>query len=328
MIRFAEKKDIDDIMQFIDMYWKKDHILARDKDFFIYQYCVDGEVGFVISRNAEEEINGVLGYIVYGEKKEHIMLALWKVVNPDVPMLGLKLLKFLMENSGATVIAAPGINMGTTKALYEYLGFKVGRMNHWYRLGEQDDCVIAKINNKTKPDVIHRKDVWVKEMSSFDQLVKLFDYNIYKESNPIPYKEEWYVRKRYFEHPIYEYRVFGVGEKDGSCEMFFVLRHEPCNGGIALRLVDVVGNIEYIKYVTGYLDELMAETNAEYVDIYEVGVLKDNLLEAGWLPVESSGNIIPNYFAPYVQENIDIFYSTTNEDIVLFKADGDQDRPS
>ena len=33
-IRFAEKDDITAIMAFIDRYWKKDHILARDRDFF------------------------------------------------------------------------------------------------------------------------------------------------------------------------------------------------------------------------------------------------------------------------------------------------------
>jgi hypothetical protein len=40
-------------------------------------------------------------------------------------------------------------------------------------------------------------------------------------------------------------------------------------------------------------------------------------------------NIIPNYFEPFVAENIDIyFFSNTNEKVYIFKGDGDQDRPN
>ena len=39
-------------------------------------------------------------------------------------------------------------------------------------------------------------------------------------------------------------------------------------------------------------------------------------------------NIIPNYFAPYVAENIDIWVGAKSENALFFKADGDQDRPN
>ena len=41
--------------------------------------------------------------------------------------------------------------------------------------------------------------------------------------------------------------------------------------------------------------------------------------------------IIPNYFNPYLQKNIQIYFFVDSKDIdkvILFKGDGDQDRPN
>ncbi len=34
------------------------------------------------------------------------------------------------------------------------------------------------------------------------------------------------------------------------------------------------------------------------------------------------------YFDPFLRENIEIWYQKSKEEIVIFKADGDQDRPN
>ena len=46
---------------------------------------------------------------------------------------------------------------------------------------------------------------------------------------------------------------------------------------------------------------------------------------------EKKDIVIPNYFEPFIQENISISYFTDSqnlENLRIFKADGDQDRPS
>ena len=100
------------------------------------------------------------------------------------------------------------------------------------------------------------------------------------------------------------------------------------NGRCALRLVDCIGDPEKIKGATVLIDQLLAQYDAEYIDCYEAGVPDSYFLEAGWIKTEETENIIPNYFAPFVQENVDIYYFSTDPDIILFKGDGDQDRPS
>ena len=43
---------------------------------------------------------------------------------------------------------------------------------------------------------------------------------------------------------------------------------------------------------------------------------------------EHDENIIPDYFSPFEQRNIDILCDYPNVDVRICKADGDQDRPN
>ena len=88
MIRFAQLSDVPHIMDFIDTYWKKGHILARDRDFFLYQYFVDEHLNFVLSVSESGEIDAILGFIPYGRENRDIMLAMWKANHTADPSLG------------------------------------------------------------------------------------------------------------------------------------------------------------------------------------------------------------------------------------------------
>lgn len=332
MIRFAKKSDIPAIMNFVDKFWKKDHILARDKNFFSYQYELDDQVCFVLALDDEtEEINGVLGFIPYGKGDvRDVMDALWKVVHTDDPMLGVNLLKFLVDHIGARVVASPGINKKTFP-IYKWLGFHVGEYVQWYRLGTRGintgDYRVAIVQNTFKPCVQAEQWSWI-EYQTFEELQNSFNFAGYTPDNSKPYKESWYLNHRYFNHPCYYYRVFGVKEPKGEINLLLVFRIQTYAGSCALRLVDCIGNTHELLHASKLIDYLASSCDAEYVDFYEVGLPDELLEQAGWLKVETSGNIIPNYFEPYVPENIKIFYFSTDPDVVLFKADGDQDRPS
>ena len=73
-----------------------------------------------------------------------------------------------------------------------------------------------------------------------------------------------------------------------------------------------------------------AHAGAEYMDCYNAGIPADVWLAAGFTErVEGDGCIIPNYLTPPVHENTEYYYFTNKpESFVLFKADGDQDRPN
>ena len=324
MIRFARENDIDRIMNFIEIYWKKGHILANNKDFFKYEHLLEEGVTYVISENEGGEINAILGYIPYGKHDRDVMTVMWKANHTAESSLGLKLFKFLMDNGDIRVIASPGSNP-KLKGLYGYLGYHFGKMTQWYRLQDKNKYSIAKITNPEIPDV--KNAVTYMVISSWNDVEENFDFEHYGK-NIKPYKEDWYIKKRYFEHPIYDYIVYGVKGYYNKVSLLMFFRVINVKGQKAIRLVDCIGDISVLSQVSNVIDDILIKYDAEYVDCYETGLPDSVMCMAGWKKTEGSGNIIPNYFEPFVQENIDIYYFSSDADVILFKADGDQDRPS
>ena len=82
-----------------------------------------------------------------------------------------------------------------------------------------------------------------------------------------------------------------------------------------------------LQGISKFIEEKLTEY--EYVDFYCLGFEESYILKAGFtLREENDTNIIPNFFSPFVQENIDIWVDSSKEGCLFFKADGDQDRPN
>ncbi len=326
-IHFAQVKDTEAIMDYIDRCWRKGHILSRNRELFLWQYGrYDDRLNIVVGMDDSGIIQGILGFISYGDfDNKDLALALWKASN-GTGFLGIKLLDYLMDNEPHREIVCPGINLVTTKRIYERFGMKVGTMRHWYRLAPRDSYFISKINDFTIPDCSDAVVDLVK-ISTDEELretVSLIDSEFI---NIVPFKSTSYLKKRYLNHPIYKYMVFGLKDNENSTRSILVFRIQEHNRSRALRLIDCIGN-NYEKNLAQVADKLMSELDCEYTDFYEAGLNEDKLNSNGWRKVKDDKNIIPDYFAPYECKNVDIHYSTSNIEAVLFKGDGDQDRPS
>lgn len=326
MIRFANHEDIPRIMRFINEHWKKDHILSRDSRLFEFQHCWGKEVSFVLSENEQGKIDGVLGYIPYDVKERDVMLALWKALKSTDSMLGIKILRFLQQDPSVKTISAPGINP-KTQPIYRFLGLHTGKMRHWYRLSRDEEYKIAFIRDAEIPAGIKsRNDAIVAEYDRFSQLVSEFQIENYLRYENRPYKSMDYIERRYFQHPVFQYRKYGI--KCGRRHLLLIFRVQHFNGSNCLRLVDGIGDLELLPYFTNTIDKTMISLKCEYVDIYETGIEKEFMLSGGWKLTEESDNVIPEYFAPFEQRNIDIYYMSAIPNVVLFKGDGDMDRPN
>lgn len=325
MIRFANDNDTARIMAFIESDWKHGHILARDKSFFLYEHgWKDGRINFVLSEE-NGAINGILGFIPYGETNRDVMTVVWKARDDAPPATGLALLQYLKENGDVRIMASPG-SAKKLKGMYRYLGYEFGRMTQWYRLHAQSSYTLASVNDNTVPACAEEGNAL--RMETWEDVERHFDFEAYTK-NKKPYKEAWYIKKRYFDHPAYRYEVYGVKEQTNPrYPLLLVFRLEESQGARALRLVDCIGKCGLLAHATSLVDGLLEQHKAEYADCYEAGVEEAVFEDAGWRKVQASGNVIPNYFSPFVRENIDIWYFSTDSEIVLFKGDGDQDRPS
>lgn len=324
MIRFAKENDISNIMKFIDEYWRKNHIVSRDKALFEFQHKWDDEISFVLSEK-EGDITGVLGFIPYGKTHRDVTLVIWKTNKTEDTMQGINILSFLRDNGDIRTISAPGINPKTI-SIYKFLGLRTGKMKQWYRLRGVKEYKIAKVTNATIPMINLKEKPDVDEIKDFACLENEFgiDDCIIRDRQLIKSKE--YLRRRYFEHPTFEYIKYGV-KLDGK-KLFVVLRVQKFNGSGLLRVIDCIGDNLLFRLFTSEIDHLMKKYDCEYADCYETGVDDDTFIEGGWLAVDDSGNIMPDYFAPFEQRNIEIFYMSQIERVILFKGDGDMDRPN
>lgn len=325
-IRRAESKDIPLILEYIENNWMHNHWLVRREGAFKWQYTSDN-LDFIIGINSDNQIKGIMGYISYDDNDERdIALSMW-MANPEDGFLGIQLLQFIMKEIPHRVMFSPGINVGTTESIYRIFHISTGRMKQWYRLSPRRKYKIAVIADRTIPEVCDSKDVCFEKYNTIADLKAGYDIDAQSRES-VPYKSVVYIDRHYYKHPEYKYEVYGIRHlEEKKAKTLIVLRAHEHEKGSVMILADVIGDLNNIPKTTTFLDKLMAERGCEYIHTYVTGVSDELLSNAGWIKTEGSGNIIPNYFYPLLQENVTVAYCTTNENIVMFKGDGDQDRP-
>lgn len=323
-IRFARKSDIDAIMRFIHDYWSKTHILAKDREIFEFQYVYGDEVCFVLSLVREtEEIEGVLGYIPYASEGERdIFTALWKVKKGKNMFQGMELLYFLEENARCRFLFCAGINPGTF-SIYKYMKKEIGSLRHYYMLNDLPDYRIAEIS--VKKFAAPAAGMQVTAVEGFEEFAEDF---LRIRFEAYPRKSLEYIKRRYFEHPEYRYEVFRIAG-DGECGFLFC-RVQEAEGSRVLRIVDYMGSAACFAGAGEFLHGMMKRRGFEYVDMLALGMPEETMEKAGFVGLEEEdSNIIPNYFEPFVRENVTIYtFCPKGLSVRMFKGDGDQDRPN
>jgi hypothetical protein len=327
-IRQASSNDIDNIMSFIKNHWSPTHILANYKEFFEYEHRYGNVVNYIISEDViTNEIQAILGFIIYGKTNADIMTVMWKSIDKNNPFLGVELLEYLLKNVDRRIVASVGINKKTA-GIYKYMGFTTGALEHYYRILDKRQYNIAKINHAFRIPAKETEYELI-PLKQFEDLEKVFNFEAYKERNPKPYKEPWYIEKRYYKHPVYTYQVFGIKNQHGAIESIIVARILEVDGTKILRIVDFIGKVEDLNFISYEIEEVLNKGGYEYIDFYQYGIPKEIMENAGFSLKSHTTNIIPNYFEPFVPENIDInYFSTDNDGLLLFKGDCDQDRPN
>ena len=147
-----------------------------------------------------------------------------------------------------------------------------------------------------------------------------------------PVKDTWYLRRRYFRYPYFHYDVWAA-RGNGKLLAYVVTRTvtaEETGCVPVVRLVDFIGEDAVLPRLGGALDAILNRAGGEYMDCCNAGIPAEVWQAAGFTErLEGDGSVIPNYLTPPLLENTEYYYFTNKpENFVLFKADGDQDRPN
>lgn len=331
-IRRAKVEDSDEIMEFIKDEWKPDHILANSKEFFLYEFKDENYLNFIIAVNRSTyNIDGILGFLPASKDKDFLDIwgVMWKVSEKRsvLPFLGIELMRTLIKITKCRAEIGVGANPKTSNPLLKImLGFWIGRMNHFYRISDKKKFAIAKITDRKFLNKSTATTYFFKNYQNINEVLDDFDFA--RRKSKMPYKDSWYYDKRYFNHPIYQYNVTGIcNSLSLEVEAILVTREVFLNDSKVLRIVDFCGKQEVFSKLFNNFTELLSIY--EYIDFYCYGFKKKYIQQAGFFERElNDKNVIPNYFEPFVKENVEIWINSSVEGCIFFKGDGDQDRPN
>ena len=332
-IRLGWKNDIPSIMDFLENYWKPGHIMAKNRSFFEYEFLEsNGTVNMVLAIDRKTgSIEGLKGFIYASAESEMRDLwgSIWRVKPGNISLLGVELFWRIEQLTKCRYNIGVGANSQTTIPIVKKLLHRhTGKMKHYYKLTNRrkEKFKIAKVMYSPQQKSLVKQEALIIVLNSIDELKEHFEIN--KMLPSIPYKDYAYLEKRYYRHPIYRYMVYGiqVGDEVGA---ILVCREQWQDDRKVVRIVDYLGDRELMAKTGVFWEEMLSVPSCEYVDFYCYGFEDEFLKEAGFsMVLENDENIIPNYFYPFVQKNIDIWIHSPVENVLICKADGDQDRPN
>lgn len=339
-IRFCREDEYEDLRLFFRDYWKENHIFVLSKDVFDFQHLdkKNNRYNFVIAREKKSnDIHAILGFVPssqYDSKIERTMVwpCIWKN-RKDVNRKGLGVTMYyhLKNSLSIETISILGISE-IALSIYKHWNFESGKIEQYVMPNFMMKEHLAKgLNN------VYREFSKKSEDSLLLENVEIEDYMKIPEDSEMfkcygAYKSKEYYFNRFIKHPVYKYEFLAIKNENEIMAIMIVRR---CGDGEqeCLRIVDYIGEIAYMSKVKNQIQKYLQDASLEYVDFVEVGLKDTELIEAGFVNRKHFKDVIvPNYFEPFVQENIDLDYAfktvVTDSKQVFFKADADQDRPN
>lgn len=319
--RLAQPQEATAIVEFVNTHFDWKLPLVNRREYFQYYYTTAHTLQFAVAEQDGDYL-AVAGYIKASQAElSDIWVSVW-VAKKGCNGVGLELMDALPRLTGAQVVACNNIRP-KTMAFYRFLGWEAQRLPHYYRLSGQASYQLARVQDPTRLPV--SGSLTLEPVNTPEQLAQLG----LPQTPHTPRKDLWYLTRRYFAFPHQSYQVYSACQ-DGTLLAYVVLRLADSGCGKALRFVDFIGPDEVLPQLGCALDALLLDSGAEYIDCYCAGIAPHVFEQAGFCQrLEDCPNILPNYLNPPLFENTEYYYFTNQPDqFVLFKADGDQDRPN
>lgn len=329
--------EYDKLFKFIKYSWKENHAFVKSRELLDFQHLdKEREVyHFIVAENQETgEFDALVGYIPLSqfdkslEENGDYWGAIWKrrddIVNDEIKGMGFFVWDRLFRLPNFKSHGAISMS-NDARMMYKARRLPIDIMNQYYILNEdiKEFHIAGNIVNQSIVKPTFDKETcelrWVDLNEIKDDEVK----PIYR-----PFKSLQFFINRYKKHPIYHYGFLGLFK---GCELKAILavREISVNNSKVLRIVDVLGDLQGNIYKSS--QKLMNDNGYEYIDILNYGIDEFLFSTMGFskLNLDSETPIIPNYFEPFVQDNVkfEISYKAKFP-YIAFKGDADQDRPN
>lgn len=334
--RLAEYPERERILAFINDNFDWKLPLVNRPEWFEYYYC-GTRLQFALAER-DGELLAVAGYILANSSETpDLWVSVW-VAKKGENGVGLELMNAIPTLTNAKVVACNNIRANTC-VFYRFLGWEAERLPHYYRLAPKENAAAYHLCRPAVPEGTPAVDFKPAilpisgdlALDKVSTVVRLQGLGM-PETPHTPHKDINYLARRYFAFPHLDYDVWSAHD-NGKLVAYLITRTVQSgeNGEIpVLRIVDYVGNDADLPRLGLAIDQLLQRSGAEYADCYCAGIPAEIFAATGFSErKEDDGTIIPNYLTPPLYENTEYYYFTNSpENFVLFKADGDQDRPN
>ena len=331
-VRFAISSDVFRISSFIHAHWSQGHVLSRDRELFEYMYLEnDGRLNFVVAFEPQsEDLIAILGYIPSDALHSRISLSMWKA-RSDARLrkykAGLAVLRFLINALKPKSIFSTGISEDT-QDFYSFLGYSCDVMNHHVIVNnEVKDFRIIK-NPPQISFEFRTSEIMLSSLMTISTKEELRNHAAGLGFSAT-LKDIDYLCHRYIDHPRFKYEIRSV-QLDKKTIGILVFRRSYAKDRSCMRIIDVIGDELCLKSAILPLIQEMLTNGDEYIDLLSWGLDDPQVKEMGFLNCQDIPScIVPEYFSPFSQTNVDRFlFTNLPETEIFYKGDGDQDRPN
>lgn len=322
-----EERHLPLLREFCRVNWGGEHPLIHNREMFDRYYRSDSGINMVIAYipdGGSIDIQGVCGYIPTNSSACPDVFLSYILSKKGLKFsISLRLIEYIQEITGAKTVNCNNIRRNTA-GIYEFLGYTVADMQHYYRLNP--DIPLFSLCRVVTRKVTGIRSKQIEAYAADVADIESFPFERYTENRP--FKDREYTLRRYLTYPFHSYTIMRL--HDEMNEALLVLRRIQYNDSCMLRVADFIGSRELIRESGYILDSLMKENNAEFIDWYAYGADESEMEYAGFsLCSEEQSEIVPIYLSPPVMENVTVtVFVSDPAGFMMFRADGDQDRPN
>ncbi len=331
IIKRLQNKEYRLLSEYINNYYKKGHILSKNKKLFNWMYfdTKRKKYNFLIAKEHRKivAIKGFQPLKLYDNKlSKETFISMWSSSRATV---GIKLFDKILDKKFNFIC---GIGSSPHSLRYQkYKKFNIGQLKHSYLLSQ-------KINNYKIAKVIDRNKKYKKKIYGQNYIELNINSLKTKKLNSlykfqIPKKSSEYLINRYLNSKFYNYYAYG-SIRNNKIINIVILRNCNHKDRIAVRIIDYIGSNNSFKYFDKLFEKILDKKKFEYIDLYSHGIPEREIVKCGFKIKNSKDkNIIPNYFEPFEKKNKNIIFGyllkkNTKKNIRLFKGDSDMDRPN
>ena len=228
--RLARPDEGPAVAAFLDAHWGEKHPLVHLPDFFDFYYRPfgpDGPLQFAFAEQDGAPV-AIVGYIrANALETPDIWVSIWCAVKGHNGS-GLELMAALPGLTNARVMACNNIRP-RTMAFYTFLGYTAERLPHYYRLADKASYAVARVARR---DILPAGGSAVLHLLPDEDALRKCGYT--PDPARRPYKDLWYLARRYFHYPRQRYDVWAV-EECGAVQALLATRCIPVNGTCVLR---------------------------------------------------------------------------------------------